>query len=100
MGQEERTVRERATVERYEPPVFGIDRELWVAEDEETGCTGIGRVEDEAIGNLVSLVLTHESAAVDETEYLKLPGDVREKRWSDAGARKRRGIVERFFEAF
>ncbi|GEM_PF-3336075 len=100
MGRDAQAVRERATVEQYEPPVFGIDRELWVAEDAETGCTGIGRVEDEAIGNLVSLVLTHESAAVDETEYLKLPGDVRKKRWSDVGARKRRGIVERLFDGF
>lgn len=100
MGQEERAVRERATIQQYEPPVFGIDRELWVAEDAETGCTGIGRVEDEAVGNLVSLVLTHESAAVDDEEYLKLPGQVQEKRWSDAGARKRRGLVERFFGGF
>jgi len=100
MGEEERAVRERAMVQQYEPPVFGIERDMWVAEDAETGCTGIGRVEDEAVGNLVSLVLTHESAAIDETEYLKLPGQVREKRWSNAGARKRRGIVERLFDGF
>jgi hypothetical protein len=100
MRSEERAITERATVEQYEPPVFGIERDMWVAEDAETGCTGIGRVEQEALGNLVSLILTHESAAMDDGEYLKLPGQVREKRWSDAGARKRRGLVERFFGGF
>lgn len=100
MGSQARSIRDRASVEQYEPPVLGLDREMWVARDEETGCTGIGRVEDEAIGNLVSLVLTHETAAYVEEEYVKLPGQVMQKRWTDAGARKRRGIVERFFGGF
>lgn len=100
MESDERAIRDRASVEQYEPPVFGIEREMWVARDEETGCMGIGRVEAEAIGNLISLIVTHESAAYEDQEYLKLPGEVMEKRWGDAGSRRRRGIVERFFDGF
>lgn len=89
-------VRERATVEHYEPPVHGIQEPLWVATDETTGCSGVGKVEDEAIGNLLSLVATHETAAIDDTEYVKLPGSVREKTWTGEST----GVVERLLGKF
>ena len=105
MGSTASAVRDRASVEHYEPPVYGLDEPLWVARDEETGCSGIGRVEAEAIGNLVSLVVTHETAATEDAEYVKLPGDVVEKTWTD-GSRSRtadaadqgRGLIARLFE--
>lgn len=85
-------VRERASVEHYEPPVYGLDEPLWVAHDEETGCSGVGKVEAEAVGNLVSLIVVHETAAADDAEYVKLPGQVREKTWTGSGSE---GIVGR-----
>ncbi|SNZ18041.1 hypothetical protein SAMN06269185_3211 [Natronoarchaeum philippinense] len=75
-------VRERARVEHYEPPVYGIEEPLWLATDEETGCTGAGKIEAEAVGNLLSLVATHETAAVDDAEYMKFPGEVHKKTWT------------------
>lgn len=89
-------VRQRATVEHYEPPVRGIEEPLWIATDEETGCSGVGKIEAEAIGNLLSLVATHETAAVDDAEYMKFPGDVREKTWTGESE----GLVGRLLDAF
>lgn len=89
-------VRERAAVEHYEPPVYGIEEPVWIATDEATGCSGVGKVEDEAIGNLLSLVATHETAAIDDAEYVKLPGSVREKTWAGESD----GLVGRLLEKF
>ena len=90
-------VRRRASVEHYEPPVFGLDEPMWVATDEETGCSGVGRIEQEAVANLASLVATHETAAVDDAEYVKLPGAVREKTWADSGSES---VVGRLLDRF
>lgn len=92
-------VRDRARIEHYEPPVYGLDEPLWVARDEETGCSGLGRVEEEAIANLVSLVVAHETAAVEDGEYVKLPGKVVEKTWTDdSGTDSGKGLLARLFE--
>jgi len=73
-------VRQRAQVSHYEPPVYGLDEPMWVAEDDETGCAGVGRVEAEAVGNLVAAVDSHGE---QEGAYVKLPGRVVERRWDD-----------------
>ena len=83
-------VRERARVSHYEPPTFGLEDPIWVAEDEETGCAGVGRVEAEAIGNLIAVVDSHGEAA---TGYVKLPGQVVERTWEEGG-----GLLDRLRE--
>lgn len=85
-------VRERARVERYEPPVYGLDEPMWVAEDDETGCVGVGRVEAEAVGNLLAVVDSHGGG---EHGYVKLPGQVFERSWEYQG-----GLLERLRERF
>jgi hypothetical protein len=71
-------VRERATVSHYEPPVFGLEEPMWVAEDDENDCVGVGRVEAEAVGNLVAVVGAHGH---DHGGHVKLPGRVIERTW-------------------
>ena len=71
---DENALLERATVTRYEPPAFGLAEPVWVAEDPETNCLGIGHVEREAVGNLVSVVC-YEGGR----DRLKLPGQVTDR---------------------
>lgn len=85
-------VRERARVEQYEPPVFGLEEPMWVAEDDGTGCVGVGRVRAEAIGNLLAVV---ESYGHHERGHVKLPGTVVERTWDD-----RDGLLERLLDRF
>lgn len=73
-------VRDRARVDQYEPPVFGLEETLWVAEDDETGCVGVGRVRAEAVGNLVAVVDSHGDR---EGSYVKIPGNVVDRTWED-----------------
>lgn len=75
----EDAIRERARVTQYEPPAFGIEEALWIAEDPETGLQGAGRVRAEAVGNLVALV--HERGG-EPGEYIRLPGDTVERTWA------------------
>lgn len=63
-------VRERAWVERHRES----GDVMWIAEDPVTECAGAGRVEAEAIGNLVAVVDEFESAG--EEPLLKTPGPV------------------------
>ena len=65
----------RAWVEHRQPPIADIDDELWFAEDPETDCAGVGRVEAEAVGNLVAAVVAYESATDPGPPQMKLPGD-------------------------
>lgn len=81
-------VRERAVVDRYEPPVYGLDRAMWVAEDPVTDCVGVGRVEAEAVGNLLAVVASHGEAG----SHLKMPGQVVERDWTEEGCQ---GLVDR-----
>jgi hypothetical protein len=65
-------VRERAWVERHREE----GREpMWIAEDPVTECAGAGRVEAEAVGNLLAVVAEYETRAEDEP-LLKTPGPV------------------------
>lgn len=77
---DETAIRERAVVEQYEPPVYGLDEPMWVAEDDETGCVGMGRVRAEAVGNLVAVVESHGDT---EGSHVKVPGSVVERTWAD-----------------
>lgn len=70
----ESEVRERAWVEHRRPPIDPIDEPLWVAEDPETDCLGVGSVEAEAIGNLVSAVAEFEAAEGRRRPLMKAPG--------------------------
>lgn len=68
-------IRERATVE-HRPPLHDLEADpMWIAEDPETGCAGVGDVEAEAVGNLVAVVVAYE-AGDDDTPKLKVPGQV------------------------
>lgn len=71
---------ERATVNWYEPPVFGLEEPMWLAEDEETNSAGVGRHRVEAEGNLVAVV---ESHGEEPGGYVKLPGTVHRRTWED-----------------
>ncbi|NHN48910.1 hypothetical protein G9464_15075 [Halostella sp. JP-L12] len=87
-------VRERATVTHLEPPLLDIEEEMWSAEDPETGCVGYGRVEAEAVGNLVAVVA--ERAGESEVGYVKLPGEVVERTWRG----ERDGVVSKLSDLF
>jgi hypothetical protein len=68
-------VRERAWVERRGPAETGLDEEMWTAIDPVTDCTGAGRVEAEAVGNLIAVVAEFERR--DDTDPLmKVPGRI------------------------
>jgi hypothetical protein len=69
------TVRERAWVERHREADATGTEPMWIAEDPVTECAGAGRVEAEAMGNLVAVVVEHETADADEP-LLKTPGPV------------------------
>ncbi|QLG27351.1 hypothetical protein HUG10_07225 [Halorarum halophilum] len=66
-------LRERATIDRLEPPVYDLDEPLWTAEDPVTECVGFGYVEEEAFGNLASAITRYENES-DGTRYRKVPG--------------------------
>lgn len=69
-------VRDRAWVEHRRPPVDDLDELMWIAEEPVTKCSGVGRVEAEAIGNLVAVVIEYERRDVSGPPLLKLPGTV------------------------
>lgn len=68
-------IRDRAWIERRRPPGTDLDEPMWVAEDQVTGCAGVGRVEAEAVGNLVSVVEC-EYSGESNRPLMKLPGRV------------------------
>lgn len=69
-------VRDRARIEHRRPPVDDLDEAMWIAEDPVTECAGVGRVEAEAIGNLVAVVIEYERRDGSDPPLLKLPGSV------------------------
>jgi len=88
------TVRERARVTHVEPPVHGLDEALWSAEDPETDCVGYGRVEAEAVGNLVAVVV--DRGGDSSVGHVKLPGEVVERTWE----RDAEGVLSRIVDLF
>jgi hypothetical protein len=85
-------VRARARVDRYEPPVYGLEEPMWVAEDDQTDCVGVGRIEPEAVGNLLAVVAAHGD---EPTGHVKLPGRAVERTWEAD-----QGLVDRLRELF
>ncbi len=77
-------IRERARLTRHEPSFDPVDETLWVAEDPVTDCAGLGRVESEAMGNLVAVVAQFERRESAEP-LQKLPGRVLERRQARPG---------------
>ncbi|MFB6161591.1 MAG: hypothetical protein ABEJ61_10525 [Haloferacaceae archaeon] len=69
-------VRERAWVEERRPAVTDADRPMWVAEDPTTDCVGVGRVEAEAVGNLLAVVSEFDDDPASARPLMKLPGRV------------------------
>ena len=69
----ESEVRERAWIEHRQPPMDPVDEPLWVAEDPTTDCVGVGTVEAEAVGNLVSVVAEFE-VTEERRPLMKVPG--------------------------
>lgn len=88
------SIRERAVVTHAEPPLYDLDEPLWSAEDPETNCVGYGRVEAEAMGNLIAVAV--ERADMSDTGYAKMPGEVMERTWQDSSE----SIVSKFTDVF
>jgi hypothetical protein len=63
-------VRDRATVEERLPGTDLDAETMWIAEDPVTGCAGAGRVEAEAVGNLVAVVADYDGGPAK----MKIPG--------------------------
>lgn len=76
MGPDPSDVRERAWVEHREPSMTSVDEAMWVAEDPETQCVGVGDFEAEAVGNLVSVVCQRDPDGTEDRPEMKLPGRV------------------------
>ena len=74
-------VRERCEITHWEPPVYDIEEEMWVAEDPITECMGFGRIEAEALGNLLAVVEEYETDGETGTPYVKLSGDTVRRTW-------------------
>lgn len=84
-------IRERATVDLYEPPVYGLEEPMWIAEDDETGSAGVGRIRVEAEGNLAAVVESHGHR---DGSHVKLPGTVHQRTWEAEGGD---GLLDRVF---
>jgi hypothetical protein len=80
-------VRDRAWVEERRPETANIDRPMWVAEDPTTDCVGVGRIEAEAVGNLLAVVTEFDANPSSERPLMKLPGRVITRpSWEGGGA--------------
>lgn len=76
MASDPTEIRERSWVEYRQPTTAPVEEEMWVAEDPETQCLGVGTVEDEAVGNLVAVVVEWEGDADATEPLMKAPGRV------------------------
>ena len=81
---EDRRLRDRAVTTEWEPPVHGLEEPMWTAKDPVTGCTGIGRIEAEAYGNLAAAV-HHYDEEGGSVGYTKYPGTLRRSPPTDPG---------------
>ncbi|MFB6106364.1 MAG: hypothetical protein ABEJ70_05260 [Halobacteriaceae archaeon] len=89
------TVLDRATVTHAEPPLYGLQRPVWVAEDAETGCSGLGHVEAQARGNLVAAVERYAAVGGTGDPFVAFPGRRVRKTWAEDASDGRRGVLER-----
>jgi hypothetical protein len=96
---DDRRLRDRAVTTHWEPPVHGLERAMWTARDPETGCTGIGKVEAEAYGNLAAAVHLYEEEG-SSVGYTKYPGTVRRKPMGEPGRGGKTGLIDWLADAF
>jgi hypothetical protein len=78
-------IRERAWVRRRSPAETGLDEVMWTAEDPVTDCSGAGRVEAEAVGNLVAVVAEYHDRGGGDP-LTKVPGRVIPRPGASPGA--------------
>ena len=90
---DDRSLRARAVTTHWEPPVHGLEEPMWTARDPETGCTGIGKVEAEAYGNLAAAVDVHEAEGGD-VGYTKYPGTLHRRPMGEPGRGEREGLFD------
>jgi len=96
---DDRRLRDRADVTHWEPPIHGLNEPMWTARDPETGCTGIGRVEAEAYGNLAAAVDRYEEEG-SSTGYTKYPGTLRRRPMGEPGRDDGSGLLDWLADAF
>lgn len=92
-------MRERAVIDRFEPPVHDLKEPMQTARDPVTGCLGIGRVEAEAYGNLAAAVHRYEEEG-SSTGYTKYPGVLRRRPVSGPERESESGLLGRLTGAF
>ena len=96
---DDRGLRDRAVTTHWEPPVHGLEESMWTARDPATGCTGIGRVEAEAYGNLAAAVHHYEDEE-SAVGYTKYPGTLRRRPMGEPGRDEGSGLLDWLAGAF
>lgn len=76
-------IRDRLKVMHLDETISVSEAAMWYAEDQQTGCIGLGAVEAEAVGNAISAVSQYERDAPSGPPYVKTPGRVVQKSWAD-----------------
>ena len=76
-----------------------VDEPLWVAEDPATDCVGVGSVEAEAVGNLVSVVAEFEADEGRRRPLMRVPGRTVARPGADGDAVSS-SILDRLRDAF
>jgi hypothetical protein len=92
-------LRDRAATTHWEPPVRGLEEPMWTARDPKTGCTGLGRVEAEAFGNLAAAVHHYEEEE-SHTGYTKYPGRLRRQPMGESTQEETSGLLDWLAGAF
>jgi hypothetical protein len=87
-------IRDRLQVMHIDETVSVSEGTMWYAEDPKTGCIGLGDVEAEAVGNAISVIVEYQRDTVSGQPYVKTPGRVVQKSWTDDQA----GVFERIRE--
>ena len=76
-----------------------VEEPLWVAEDPESDCLGVGKVEAEAVGNLVSVVAEFEERGARKP-LLKVPGRVVARPSARTGRGSASSVLDRLRSLF
>jgi len=91
MDAEVEEIRDRLRIVELDESLSVTDEAVAYAEDPETGCLGLGKIEAEAVGNAISVVVRYEREGGDGPPLVKAPGTVVRKTWGG----DRRGVFER-----
>lgn len=84
-------IRDRLQVVHLDDSLSVSERAVLYAEDPEMGCIGLGEVEAEVVGNAISVVVRYERDASGGPPYVKAPGPVVKKSWTN----DRTGMLDR-----